>query len=545
MISEENGNSKNKSFLKGAFILGLAGLLIKILGAAFRIPLTNIIGDDGISYYQTSYPIYNLFLSISTAGIPTAISRMVAERHALDRPGDADKVFKVSVRLMFIIGLVSSSIFLFGADYITGNILKEPGAAWCMRAIAPALLLVPVMASFRGYFQGRQNMKPTAASQLVEQVFRVGVGLTLAVVLLGRGKNIAAAGASFGASAGGLFGLIAIFLIYLKQRGTIKSEIESAGPAGQASESAKHILVSILMIAVPITIGTAILPLFNTVDTLMIKQRLISIGFEEDIARRLYGQLTGMASSLINFPQVLMQAVAISIVPVIASSFKRREHDFMRENIALGLRYIMILSLPMAVGMSVLARPIMLLFYPLQKEAAISAAGCLSILAVGIVFLGMGQIFTGSLQGMGRQWIPVANLFIGGICKVICTYVFTGMPSINVRGGAIGTVVAYAVAAILNMIWLIKLSKVRFNVVPTVVKPLCSAAVMGVIVYFAYRVLSPRLGNAIPTVISVGVGVVVYVIMIFLTRAISAEELERLPKGKGIVRLLRKVRLVR
>ncbi|MBQ3921082.1 MAG: oligosaccharide flippase family protein, partial [Firmicutes bacterium] len=125
MISEENGNSKNKSFLKGAFILGLAGLLIKILGAAFRIPLTNIIGDDGISYYQTSYPIYNLFLSISTAGIPTAISRMVAERHALDRPGDADKVFKVSVRLMFIIGLVSSSIFLFGADYITGNILKE------------------------------------------------------------------------------------------------------------------------------------------------------------------------------------------------------------------------------------------------------------------------------------------------------------------------------------------------------------------------------------------------------------------------------------
>ena len=319
----EQTNSKNKSFLKGAVILGLAGIVIKVLGAFFRIPLTNIITDDGMGYYQTAYPIYNLFLTLAIAGIPTAIARMVAERTALDRRYEAHRVFRVSFWLLLATGVVTSSILFFGAGAIT-RAIKEPGAIYCMQAIAPALFFCPLMSSFRGYFQGLQDMTPTAVSQVVEQAFRVAIGLGLAVILLPRGLNIAAAGASFGATAGAFFGFLGIGLVYLRRRKAILKEVGTEVP--KDVESVRDIFRDILIIAVPITIGSAVLPVINTIDTAIVKTRLISIGFDSDMARALYGQLTGMAAPLLNFPQVLLQAVSMSIVPVVASAYKNLHH---------------------------------------------------------------------------------------------------------------------------------------------------------------------------------------------------------------------------
>ena len=538
-------NGKNKGFLNGALILGIAGIFVKLMGMCFRLPLTNIIGADGMGYYQSVYPTYNLLLTVATAGIPTAISRMVSERNALDRQGDAHKVFRVTVRLMLVIGLILFSIFMFGAKPLSRYVMKEPDAVWCVRAIAPAVLLVPLMAAFRGYFQGRQDMKPTAASQFFEQLFRVAVGLGLVFYLLDRGTQYAAAGATFGASAGGLFGLVTVLIIYLKQKKQIRSELVSAGENGIASESTGHILRQIAEIAVPITIGSAVLPLLNSIDTFLVKDRLISIGYTAAEARGLYGELTGFAQSIINFPMVLMQAVAISLVPVIASAYKRKETDFMRSSIALGLRYVMIMSLPMAIGMSVLARPIMLMFYPMQKESAVSAAGCLSVLAVMIIFLGMTQIFTGVLQGIGKQWIPVRNLAIGGVFKIACTYFLTGIPALNVKGAALGTVIAYLVSSLLNMAAVTKLTGVKFNFTLSFIKPLVSAGVMGLVVFVCSRLVSRFAGNLITTLVSIAAGVFVYLILVLLTRSITSEEMEGMPKGKTIVRILRKVRLVK
>jgi stage V sporulation protein B len=351
---------KNKSFVKGAVVLGMAGITIKILGAAFRIPLTNIIGDSGMGYYQTAYPIYVLFLTIATAGIPTAISRMVAERNAVNQPYEAHRVFKLSFLLLLSIGVFSSTILFFGAGIIT-RFIKEPEAVYAMKAIAPALFFVPLMASFRGYFQGLENMTPTATSQIIEQFFRVAVGLGLAVYLLPKGLQYAAAGASFGATAGGIFGFVGIAIIYALNRKAIISSLK--GVDKTPVESAKKILWGLLVIAVPITIGASIMPIINTIDAAIVKTRLIDIGYDSAVARGLYGQLTGMAAPLINFPQVLTQAVAVSLVPVVASSRRRADLDFMKSNITMGLRYALILSVPCAVGMMVLSKPIMLLLY--------------------------------------------------------------------------------------------------------------------------------------------------------------------------------------
>lgn len=531
-----------KSFLQGALVLGIAGLIIKVMGAVFRIPLANIIGDTGMGYYQTAYPVYVLLLTLSTAGVPVAISRMVAERNALGNPYEAYRVFRISFGLLFTIGISSSAVLFFGAETIVKN-LGNPGAKFAMMSIAPALFFVPVMASFRGFFQGMQNMNPTAISQVVEQFFRVAIGLYLAVVLVDRGLEYAAAGASFGATAGSIAGLVAVFAMFFLAR----KSIDKGRIRGYAVESAGKILLGILVIAVPITIGAAIMPIMNTIDVAIVIKRLTSSGFTPDAANSLYGQLTGMAGPLINFPQVLTQAISMSLVPAVAAAYKRRETAFLRYNVELGLRTALILGLPSALGLMVLSEPIMLLLYPAQKASAVSAAPSLWILSFGVIFLATVQTLTGVLQGIGKQLIPVKNLAVGAIVKVIITYYLTAIPSINIRGAALGTVSAYIVASTLNLVAVRKLTGARFDLKMTVLKPLFSGLVMSGGVYVTHRLLVIVLGNGqlsknmvggLSTAISILLGAVIYLLMLIITRAITSEELKLIPKGEKILRIL-------
>lgn len=528
-----------KSFIQGAVILGIAGIIIKIMGAFFRIPLANLIGEKGMGYYQTAYPIYVLFLTLATAGIPIAISKMVSERVAIGQHYEAYRVFRVSFVLLFAIGICSSAILFFGAGRIV-NAIGNPGAKYAMMAIAPALLFVPIMAAYRGYFQGTQNMKPTAASQVVEQFFRVAAGLSLAYVLIKDGTEFAAAGASFGATAGSVMGLITVMAIYYYKKNSVKRDIES-GRRGN-TERGQDILAKILMIAIPVTIGAAIMPIMNTIDVGIVMRRLQETGWSEEAANGLYGQLTGMAGPLINFPQVLTQAIAMSLVPAIAAAYKQKDMNFLNYNVRLGIRTAIIIGLPCAFGLMTLSEPIMRLLYPMQKASAVSAAPCLFIMAFGVIFLSTVQTLTGVLQGLGRPMIPVINLFIGAIIKVILTYTLTGVNSINVRGAAIGTVAAYIVASSLNIIAVKKYTGVKFDFMLTYVKPVTSALVMSGVVWITYRLLYGFFGNALSTMIAVLMGALVYGAMLFITKSIQKDELRVLPKGGKIVNLLNKIK---
>lgn len=528
-----------KSFMQGAVILGIAGLIIKVLGAFFRIPLGNLIGDEGMGYYQTAYPIYVLFLTLATAGIPIAISKLVSERIAVNDYHEAHRVFKISFVLLFAIGITSAAICFFGAEFLVGA-MKNPEAKFAMMAISPALLFVPLMASYRGYFQGMQNMKPTAFSQVVEQFFRVAAGLSLAFVLLTYGRKYAAAGASFGAAAGAVAGLIAIVGIYMIKRKDIHRNIARA--TKRRGEASSAILAKIFIIAVPITIGAAIMPIMNAIDLGIVMRRLQETGWTYDAANGLYGQLTGMAGPLINFPQVLTQAVAMSLVPAVAAAYKQKDMAFLRHNVELGLRTSIVIGLPCAFGLMTLSEPIMVLLYPMQKASAVSAAPSLFIMAIGVIFLSTVQTLTGVLQGIGKQMIPVRNLFIGALAKVAITYTLTGFMSINVKGAAIGTVVAYMVASSLNIMAVKKYTGARFDVMLTFVKPVTSALVMSGCVWGTYRLLYGFLGNGLSTVISILLGAVVYGVMLFATKAITNEELKLLPKGNKLINVLNKVK---
>ncbi len=529
-----------KTFLQGAIILGFAGIIVKILGAFFRIPLANMIGDDGMGYYQTAYPIYVFLLVLSTAGLPTAISKIVSEKNAVGNRYGAHRVFKISFILMFTIGIVTSSILFFGAKYIV-QLLKNPGAYYSMLAIAPALLFTPVMAAYRGYFQGLQDMKPTAISQVIEQFVRVATGFSLAFLLASKGLEHAPAGASFGATSGAAAGSLLLIWIYFKRRKTISREIVQS--AQFVTESAGKILKRVFIIAIPITIGAAIMPIMNMIDLAIVMRRLQAVGFSAETANGLYGQLTGMAGPIINFPQVLSMGIAMSLVPVISDAFERRDYGFLRYNVESGMRISMLIGLPSAFGIMVLSEQIMLLLYLMQKASVISVASSLSILAFGVIFLTMVQTLTGILQGLGKPSIPVINLFIGGMFKITTTYFLTGIPSVNIKGAATGTLIAYMTATVLNLIAVRKYTGAKFNINLTVIRPLIAAIVMTVGVIGSYSIFSNITSSNMATVISVLIGVLIYGFVLIAVKALTYEDFEMLPKGKKLMNILIKLKI--
>ena len=529
----------NSKFLKGAAILGISGVFVKVIGAVFRIPLTNWIGDEGMSFYGCAYPIYSFFLVISTAGIPVAISKMVAERITVRNYGGAHKVFKVSLKLLTALGIISFLLCYLGADIIAGDMQNNPEAASSIRAIAPALLFVPIMSAFRGYFQGRQNMNPTAISELTEQTFRAAVGLSLAFSFLTAGLPEAAAGATFGASAGSFAGMSVIAVIYLLNRKVIHLKIRRGK---NDYENSKDILKKILIIAVPITIGAAIMPIMSTIDSIVVMGRLEATGWTHEQAQSLYGQLSGYCGSLIGLPQIFTQAMAVSLVPAISAAFLKGGREELQDNIKLGLRATLLTGFPCAVGLFVLAEPILLLLFASRPAEATAAAPTLMVMAVGVVFLSTVQTLTGALQGVGRQSIPVRNLAIGAVFKLLVTYVCVGIPALNVKGAAMGTIAAYLVATLLDFAAVKKYTKTRFDFKLTYLIPCAASILMGAAAFAAYKFLFMVLeSNTISTLLAIMIAVPVYGVLILLMRGITKEEIARLPKGDKLVRLLHKL----
>lgn len=539
-----------KTFVEGAFVLGIAGVIIKLMGFAFRIPLGNMIGDTGMGYYQAAYPIYVFLLLIAIAGIPIAISKMVSERIAVGNYHEAYRVFRISFLLLFGIGISSFSICFFASGLIT-EYLGVPNARYAMMAIAPALMLCPMMAAYRGYFQGMQNMTPTAASQVMEQLFRVITGLALAFLFLSKGVQFAAAGASFGATAGGVAGLLTIMYIYRVNKVRFDDDIRRSKEQSEDITPNKKILKDILIIAIPITIGASIMPIMNVIDVGIVVRRLTLTGWTAHEATSLYGQLSGFVGPLINFPQVLTQAVSMSLVPVVAAAYKRNDIDFVKKNVELGMRIALLIGFPCAFGMIALSEPLMKTLYPFRVEAAISAASLLVIMGVGVIFLSTVQTLTGVLQGIGRQLIPVRNLAIGALAKVFITYTLTGVVFINVKGAAIGTVSAYIIASTLNIFAVKKYTGAKFNIRLTYMKPIAASLVMAICALGSYhimmltagRLISKSMNNSgtlsifLPTAVStlagVLVGAVLYIVMILKLKAITKEELSNMrSKGK-------------
>lgn len=531
-----------KMFLKGAVILGIAGLVTQVLGAVFRIPLGNIIGTDGMAYYSAAYTIYIFLLVFSTNGAPAAISKMTSERIALGHYKEANRVFRLSFIAMTVFGLAAFLIVFLGADAI-GTAIGNEGAVPALKAIAPALLFVPIMAVYRGYFQGMQVMGPTAVSQLSEQFIRVVAGLALAIMLLPKGLETAAAGAAAGGSIGPVFGILVLIVVYFKNKKSLAEDIENDN--SDIHESSGSLLKTLAGIAVPITIGVSIQPIMNLCDTILVMNRLQNAaGFTVSQSEELFGALTGFAIPVINVPMALALSMALAMVPAVAAAQSAGDYDFMRSNIRLGFRTAMIIGVPCSFGLMSLAEPVMLLLFPLQPDEVSTSANCLFILAAGVIFLCIAQTMAGILQGIGHAAVTVWGILAGVIVKCIVTFVLSGIPEYNVQGAAFGTLLGYLTIALVNMTAVKKVTGVKYDIVTSVVKPLVSGGLMTVVVIAFYKLISPILGNSITTLLSVMAGACVYVVVFIKIKGITRDEIVMLPKGAKLERILHKVRLI-
>lgn len=526
---------KEKGFMKGAAILGIAGVIVKILGAVYRIPVGNIITDEGMGYYQTAYPFYMLMLTVSTVGFPVAIAKLVSEKRAIDDHKNAHRVFKVALLGMSIISVITSLFVYFYADNMVAYLGNE-NAYYSLIALVPALFFVPIMSTFRGYFQGMQNMVPTALSQVAEQFFRVFFGLALTYYLVKNNASIplAAGVVSFGGSIGAFMGTLVIYIIYLKNKKSINLEIENSIDSEEYKFT--QVIKDLLVIAVPITIGSAITPIMDAIDTKLVMSRLQFIGYSELQANALFGQLKGFAQTLINLPQVFSIAIGMSLVPVISEGMAKRDVKNVSGSISSGIRMTLLIGLPSAVGLFVLAKPLIQLLYFNNTAETIESTGMiLRYLSLGVIFLTLVQTTTSIIQGLGKPMIPVITLLVGAVSKIVLTYTLTAVPSININGAAISTVFAYMIASVLNLLIIIRKFEIKINYKDIIIKPAISAGIMGIIVYVIFGGLLGILGNNKATLISVAIGGIAYIVLLFLTKTVTDEDILLLPKGDKIL----------
>ena len=521
-----------KSFVKGAFILGVAGLICKVIGAFFRIPLYNMLGD-GMQYYEAVYPYYSTLLVISSAGLPTAISRMVAERTAVGDIVGAKRVFRKSQVLLTIIGIITTVLMYFGADFLARSTVG-PLAAPSFRVMAPALLIVSIMCSYRGYLQGLQQMTGTAMSQLAEQAGKLAIGLYLAARWMPRGLEYGAMGAVAGVTISELLALIVVGAFYLFR----KRDIELSESALSEPSSDKGIIRGLLAIAIPVTIGASIMPITGIVDASLIKNTLMSIGFDEAAASMRYVALRSNVTNIINMPAVLTIALAMSLVPAISAARTAKDQEKIHSVSAMGIKLAMFIGIPCAVGLFALSAPVIDLLYTIDDQRLAIASALMRTSAIGVIFLSLVQTLTGILQGAGKQHIPVINLFIGGVIKVVLMLTLMRNPDIGIQGAAISTTACYIVAGVLDAIYLIRFTKLRLNVLDTFIKPAVAALVMGGAAYFGYQLIHARIAsNTIATAGAILIGAGLYFICILWMQMFTKEDLAFIPGGSILAKL--------
>jgi len=535
-------SKKKSSFIKNAAILSAAGILSRMLGALYRIPLYRLISNEGIGLYQMGYYVYNVLLSISATGIPVAISKLVAEEISKERVGEARRVFKVATTLLTGIGLFATILLLFSASFIANNLIGEPRAYYPLMAVAPAIVVVALMASYRGFFQGLQSMWPTAISQFFEQVARVITVLVLAYYFANINAPVeySAAGASFGPVIGALAGLVVVLMVYFRQRKSI-NDLTSKYPE-VSNRTNKQLIKRVLQFSIPITIGAMIMPVMSGIDTFLVPRRLQVAGIAVENATRMYGDLTGAAIPLINLPSMLAAALATSLVPLISHASSKGRWKEVQKNSQMAIKFILLIGIPAGFGLSILSSQIVQLLY-----GSTSAASILEIVAFAVIFLTLHQTCSGILQGLGHTGIPVRNLLIGGIVKVIFNFTLTAIPAINIHGAAIGSIAAYGVSSALNLKAVCDLTNTKIDFRNMAIMPLASALGMSIVAHFGYSFVSNLgLGNTLATLFAIGSAGVVYVAMLFILKVFSVQEYEMIPFiGKRTSPYLLKLRLLR
>jgi stage V sporulation protein B len=521
-------NAKQQSVIGGITVLGITGLICKIVAVLYRIPLAWLIGDQGIGTYQLVFPTYNLLLTISSAGLPVAISRIVSFNLTKGDVRNTRRTFKSALFILSGIGLVGTVLMIAFHTFLS-NRVGNPLTVSGFIAIAPAVAIVCTMSAFRGYMQGQQDMKPTAISQLIEQVGKIAIALPFAYLgsKIGMegtdGINIgyATAGALLGTSIAEACALLYMFIVYSRRRHDLDAYTQNEEISVQRWPQINR---SLLSLAIPITIGASIIPLASFIDSGMIVNLLVDgAGFARDTAVAMYGRFSGYVITLINVPTALALAISMSMVPAISSNVARGDAEAVKRSTHSGLRIAFLLGLPCSFGMSVLAKPILFMVYPFTSPQALDqTALLLSFSSFTIILFTVVQATSGILQGLHKQKIPMFTLMIGVCLKVLINYFLIATPEVNILGASIGSLVCYATSMLPNLYYVHKYTRLPWDPLYIFVKPLLASLAMGGVLYLL-MILLPE--GRLMTFLLILIGFAVYVGFSLLIGTLKKDEI--------------------
>lgn len=590
--NESGADGRGQTLVKGALILTIGTILVKVIGAIFKIPLTNIIGEDGMGYFQNAYSLYVPIYTLAASGFASALSRQIAENIALRHYRNVRKVHQVARRMFLVTGIAGTAIMIL-ASFIYIKFV-DPKSIFAILAMCPSVLFCCIQASFRGYYEGTRNMYPTTISQIIEALGKLflGLGMAIAITMIGYKQIEASTGGVFTvygetlateaeaklvcykyAAAGAVLGITIgslIACIYLAVRFKVKPDVitDKEVRLSPKAENSSDILKTFMKIGLPIALGTLVLNIAQLIDAMTVSQRLRSLdlvslneyyrnlcgtvtsrtgeisdlfdytGHLEDMPNALWGSYSS-ALNIYNLVPYITQALGISALPAIAGAWAIKDRKGYQDGISSVVRIVTLLGVPAGLGLFALAGPVLKLLYP-GKAAAIIGEPILMALGIMVLFGTLVTPLNSMLQAVGRQDVPVKLMLIGCAIKITLNFTLVGIQDINIKGAPIGSICCYLFIVIASMIILYRRTEMKLNVVSTIIKPIAAGAICAVSARAAYWLLSKACGNMIATAGAIVIAVAVYAVAVILLRVLTKDDVLMLPKGEKIAKILEK-----
>ena len=524
---------KKQTFLGGAAVLALSTAIVKLIGACYKIPLGVVIGDAGYGYFTTAYDIYSVLLMVATTGLPVAMSRMISESQALEQHAQIKKIYKTALLVFLTIGIIGTGGMLLFCKQLA-RFMNSPDSWYAIVALSPSLLFICIISAYRGFFQGQGNMVPTSVSQVFEALCKLLIGLGCAWLVMKQWNNVplAAGGAIMGVTLGCV---VSAFYLGVKHRQADRHLTALGGETKTTAQTAKQLMA----IAIPITLGSAGLQIINLADAKIVMGRLLGpAGFSQADADVLKG-IYNFCQTIFNLPCAFITPITISAIPAITEHLtlkNRRGAKMVGES---AVRIMALLAMPCAVGLAVLAGPILQLLRHYTGDTLTTGSLILSILGIAVIFNSLVLVTNAIMQAHGDVKTPVINMIIGGVVKIIVNFILVGNPNIHIVGAPIGTVCCYATITILNLLAM-RRSTTPPSFVRTMLKPLIASLIMGGAAYLASAVLGRVISSA--SIVCLGaicVAVVIYAVLVVALRIITMDDCMLLPKGDKIAKILR------
>ena len=543
---------KKHNFIIQGGILAVAGIITRIIGLFYRVPVTNIIGDEGNGYYAAAYQIYNIMLLISSYSLPLAISKVVSARFSKEEYVNSRRVFHAGLIFALISGSVVCLAVFFGADFFAGTVMSEPGSAIALRIFAPTLLIVAIMGVLRGYFQGMGTMIPTAVSQIVEQIVNAVVSILAASAFFVYGKKVAAllsnksyapaygaAGSTLGTSLGAFSGLIVLLLILLLINTSMKRDRLFADDTHQ-DEYLMSVLKLIIITAVPVILSTAIYNISDVLDN-GIFNKLMSLRGEGIEKTRVWGIYSGKYRLMINVPVAFANAMCSSTVPALSACMASENIRGAKRKIFNAMRFTMLIAFPATVGFIILSKPILSMLFTGDLTLA---SRLLSVGAITIIFTSMSTLTNGVLQGINHLEAPVRHSAIALIVHLAALYIMMEKFDMGIYAVVFSGMIFSILMCIMNQFSIRRYIHYRQEITRTFLIPAISSIIMGIVVFAVYRLFNFLAGNLISTVFSCFFGSLVYLLSILKLKGIRKEELSGIPGGNLIVSIGRALRVL-